>query len=170
MNQQSAVRHVASLWHIILNPAKHNGFDPRSGKSKAYKIDLCCFSANKKASRTCRLGLRIMWPSGGETCLPLHTAPAVIYYYAKSVLDQYKTEIMMISSINYLICQWGGWKLRHWREATIFKLLSLFANGRISLMKLIDFYLDQCLKSSHQLFSAFILMGYTYNMLFTWNL
>lgn len=75
MNQQSAVRHVASLWHVILNPAKHNGFDPRAGKGKAYKTYICCFSANRRASRTCRLELRIIWPSG-ETCLPLHTALA----------------------------------------------------------------------------------------------
>jgi hypothetical protein len=76
----------------------------------------------------------------------------------------------LFGRLNYLICQWGGWKLRHWREAIIFQLLSPFATGRISFMKLIDFYFDQCLKSSHQMFSAFILMRYTYNMLFTWNL
>lgn len=71
MNQQPAVRHVASLWHIIINLEKPNGFDHRSGQSTDNKTGICCFSAYQKASRICGFGVRITWTSG-ETCLHLH--------------------------------------------------------------------------------------------------
>ena len=46
------------------------GFEPRLGKTKDYKIGICCFSAKHEGERakTGWLGIRIMCPSGA-TCL-----------------------------------------------------------------------------------------------------
>ena len=36
---------------ILASSAVDRGFDPRSGQTKDYKIDICCFSTKKAALR-----------------------------------------------------------------------------------------------------------------------
>ena len=53
---------------VIASSMVDRGFEPRSGQTKDYKIDICCFSAKHAAlrgqSKDCWLGIRIMCPSG----------------------------------------------------------------------------------------------------------
>ena len=36
---------------VLVSSAAYCGFEPRSGQTKDYKIDICCFSANNAALR-----------------------------------------------------------------------------------------------------------------------
>ena len=56
---------------MLASSAVDRGFEPRLGKTKDYKIGICCFSAKHAGERakTVWFGIRIMCPSG-VTCLP----------------------------------------------------------------------------------------------------
>jgi hypothetical protein len=57
---------------VFASNAVDRGFDPGSGQTKDYTIDMCCFSAKhaalRRKNKTGWLGIRIMCPSGA-TCL-----------------------------------------------------------------------------------------------------
>ena len=57
---------------VLSSGAIDQGFEPRSGQTKDYKIGICCFYAKLAAfmRKTGWLGIRVMFPSGA-TCLPI---------------------------------------------------------------------------------------------------
>ena len=54
--------------NVLASSVVNRGFEFRSGKTKDYKIGMCCFSANHAALR---LGIGIMSPNG-PTCLSVY--------------------------------------------------------------------------------------------------
>ena len=54
--------------NVLASSVVNGGFEFRSGKTKDYKIGMCCFSANHAALR---LGIGIMSPNG-PTCLSVY--------------------------------------------------------------------------------------------------
>ena len=43
---------IGVMVSVLTSSAVDHGFEPRSGRTKDYKIDICCFSAKQKALRS----------------------------------------------------------------------------------------------------------------------
>jgi hypothetical protein len=53
---------------VIVSSVVDRVFEPRSGQTKDYEIDICCCFSTNHAAKTGWLGIRIMCPHGA-TCL-----------------------------------------------------------------------------------------------------
>ena len=52
---------------VLASSAVNRGFQPRSGQTKYYKIDMCCFSSMHAVLRR-KSGLFLQWTSTIKSC------------------------------------------------------------------------------------------------------
>ena len=90
---------------VLASSAVDRSFEPRSGRTKDYEIDICCSSA-KREEKTGWLGIRIMCLSGA-TCL---SADCCFSELALTVLVLYKADLIIISLNISLFSSWYSWQ------------------------------------------------------------
>ena len=89
-------------------------FETRSGKTRDYKIDICCFSV-RNATLRCKskygvLGIKIMFPSGA-LCLPKDCSFSDLALQKSISACWSSTKWTSSHQTCSLISPWYGWKL-----------------------------------------------------------
>ena len=101
---------------VLTSSAVDRGFEPRSGKTKNYKIDICCFSAKHTALRKKSKD----WLARNQDNVPewgYMSIRGLLLQWARtmkiqlSLLVWYKADLIIISLKINLFSPWYSWKI-----------------------------------------------------------
>ena len=101
---------------MLASRAVDRGFEPRSGKTKDYKIGMCCFSANHAALRRKNRDWLTQNQNNVSEWIDMSTY-GLLFHWASTIKIQlsllvwYKANLIIISLKTNLFLLWHSWKI-----------------------------------------------------------